>query len=202
MIVGYMRVSTNSQDMALQKDALEAAGCEKIFSDIMSGAKTDRPGLDECLKFLQKGDTLVCWKIDRIGRNLRHLVNTVHDLNDRGVWFKVITGAPIDTTTPSGKLVFGIFASLAEFERELIRERVNAGIKAAKARGVKFGHNSVITPDMIEAAKTSSVRSVAKSYGVSKSALYSALGNEDRRISRCNDSHSNLLPQNESALRA
>jgi len=185
MIVGYMRVSTHGQDMALQKDALEAAGCEKIFSDVMSGAKTDRPGLDECLKFLQKGDTLVAWKLDRVGRNLRHLVNVVHDLSDRGIGFRILTGqgAAIDTTTPAGKLVFGIFASLAEFERELIRERVNAGIKAAKARGVKFGHNSVITPDMIEAAKTSSVRSVAKSYGVSKSALYSALGNEDRRIS-------------------
>ena len=177
MIVGYARVSTNSQDMALQKDALEAAGCEKIFSDVMSGAKTDRPGLDECLKFLQKGDTLVCYKLDRIGRDLRHLVNVVGDLGERDIGFKVLTGqgASIDTTTPAGKFVFGIFASLADFERELIRERVNAGIKSAKARGVKFGRDTVITQDMIEAAKSSSVRSVARQYGVSKSALYNRL---------------------------
>jgi DNA invertase Pin-like site-specific DNA recombinase len=169
-----MRCSTDRQDMALQEDALKEAGCDKIFSDVMSGAKTERPGLTECLKFLQKGDTLVTWKLDRVGRNLRHLVNVVHDLNDRGVGFKVLTGqgASIDTTTPAGKLIFGIFASLAEFERELIRERVNAGIKAAKARGVKFGRDTIITSEMIEATKGRSVRAVAKQYGVSKSALY------------------------------
>lgn len=177
MIVGYARISTDKQDMALQMDALKEAKCEKIFSDIMSGAKTERPGLDECLKFLQKGDTLVTWKLDRIGRDLQHLVVTVLGLGNRDVGFKVLTGqgASIDTTTPAGKLIFGIFASLAEFERELIRERVNAGIKAAKARGVKFGHDTVITPEMIEATKGQSVRAVAKQYGVSKTALYRAL---------------------------
>lgn len=177
MIVGYMRCSTDKQDMALQEDALKEAGCDKIFSDVMSGAKTERPGLTECLKFLQKGDTLVVWKLDRVGRNLRHLVNVVHDLNDNGVGFKVLTGqgAAIDTTTAPGKLVFAIFAGLAEFERELIRERVNAGIKAAKARGVRFGAKRKLTPDIIEAARSGSVRAVARQYGVSKSALYSAL---------------------------
>jgi DNA invertase Pin-like site-specific DNA recombinase len=182
MIVGYMRVSTDKQDMALQMDALKEAGCDKIFSDVMSGAKTERPGLTECLKFLQRGDTLVTWKLDRVGRNLRHLVNVVHDLNDRGVGFKVLTGqgASIDTTTAAGKLIFGIFASLAEFERELIRERVNAGIKAAKARGVRFGAKRKITPSILEQARqireTSSVRLAAKTLGISKSALYRELG--------------------------
>lgn len=179
MIVGYMRISTHGQDMALQSDALNEAGCEKIFSDIMSGAKTDRPGLEQCLKFLQKGDTLVCWKLDRIGRNLQHLVNTVIGLNARDISFRVLTGqgASIDTSTSAGRLVFAIFAGLAEFERDLIRERVNAGIAAAKARGVKFGRDTVITPDMIESAKnrTMSVRALAKKHGVSKSALYAAL---------------------------
>lgn len=182
MIVGYMRVSTSGQDMALQKDALDAAGCEKIFSDVMSGAKTDRPGLDECLKFLQRGDTLVCYKLDRIGRDLQHLVNTVLDLGRRDVGFRVLTGqgAAIDTTTPSGKFVFGVFAAMADFERELIRERVNAGIKAAKARGVRFGAKRKITSSTLEQARqikeTSSVRLAAKTLGVSKSALYTALG--------------------------
>lgn len=181
MIVGYMRCSTDRQDMALQEDALKEAGCDKIFSDVMSGAKTERPGLTECLKLLQKGDTLVAWKLDRVGRNLRHLVNVVHDLNDRGIGFKVLTGqgASIDTTTAAGKLIFGIFASLAEFERELIRERVNAGIKAAKARGVRFGAKRKLSPEILQQArelsKTSPVRAVAASLGVSKSALYSAL---------------------------
>lgn len=174
MIVGYMRVSTSGQDLALQEDALKEAKCERIFSDVMSGSKTDRPGLDECLKFLKKGDTLVCWKLDRIGRDLQHLVVTVLGLGHRDIGFKVLTGqgASIDTTTAAGKLVFGIFAAMADFERSLIRERVNAGIKAAKVRGVKFGRDTIITSEMIEATKGRSVRAVAKQYGVSKSALY------------------------------
>ena len=174
MIVGYMRVSTSGQDLALQEDALKEAKCERIFSDVMSGSKTERPGLDECLKFLKKGDVLVTWKLDRLGRDLQHLVNTVLGLGHRDVGFRVLTGqgAAIDTTTPAGKLVFGIFAAMADFERSLIRERVNAGIKAAKARGVKFGRDTIITPEMIEATKGQSVRAVAKQYGVSKSALY------------------------------
>lgn len=181
MIVGYARVSTDNQEMGLQLDALKAAGCEKIFSDVMSGAKVDRPELNKCLTFLQRGDILVCWKLDRIGRDLRHLVNTVLDLGDKGIGFKVLTGqgAEIDTTTAAGKLVFGIFAAMAEFERALIRERVNAGIAAAKARGVKFGRKTVMTPEIIAEATsrlpTASVRQIAKDLGVGKSALYGAL---------------------------
>ena len=177
MIVGYARCSTQEQNLDLQLDALKAAGCERIFTDKASGAKDNRPGLNECLKFLKTGDTLVTWKLDRVGRNLRHLVNCVLGLGDKGVGFRVLTGqgAAIDTTTAAGRMVFGIFASLAEFERELIRERVNAGIKAAKDRGVRFGRKTVITNDMIVDAKNQSARAVAAKFGVSKTALYNAL---------------------------
>ena len=174
MIIGYARCSTDRQELNLQFDALKAVGCEKIYHDVMSGAKTERPELRKCLDFLQSGDVLVVYKLDRLSRSLKHLVNTVLDLNDRGVDI-IITSMQIDTRTPTGKLIFGIMASIADFERELIRERVNAGIKAAKARGVKFGRDTVITQDMIEATKSSSVRSVARQYGVSKSALYDRL---------------------------
>ena len=174
MIVGYARISTDQQQMGLQLDALRAANCEKVFSDVMSGGKVDRPELNKCLAFLQKGDTLVCWKLDRLGRDLRHLVNVVHDLTDRGVGFRVLTGqgAAIDTTTAPGKLVFGIFAALAEFERALIKERVNAGIAAAKARGVQFGRRPILTSDMLDQVRDLSIRDAAKQLGVSKSAVH------------------------------
>lgn len=182
MIIGYSRVSTRDQHLELQDSALKAAGCERIFSDKASGSKTERPELTKCLKFLQPGDVLHVWKLDRLGRNLRHLVNVVHDLDDRGVGFKVLTGhgAAIDTTTAPGKLVFGIFAALAEFERELIRERVNAGIAAAKAKGVRFGPPAKITPELLARAQEQvsqgrSVRHVAIDLGIGKSALYNAL---------------------------
>ena len=145
MLVGYMRVSKadGSQVTDLQRDALRAAGVDSrhLYEDTASGKRDDRPGLAACLKALREGDTLVVWKLDRLGRDLRHLVNTVHDLKLRGVGFKVLTGqgANIDTTTPSGRMVFGFFASLAEFERELIVERTRAGIAAARARGRSGG---------------------------------------------------------------
>src|SRR3954463_1542994 len=145
MLVGYIRVSKadGSQVTDLQRDALLAAGVDArhLYEDAASGKRDDRPGLAACLKALRQDDTLVVWKLDRLGRDLRHLVNTVHDLTARGVGFKVLTGqgAQIDTTTAQGKLVFGIFAALAEFERELISERTKAGRARAKARGVKLG---------------------------------------------------------------
>ena len=145
MLVGYMRVSKadGSQVTDLQRDALRAAGVDSrhLYEDAASGKRDDRPGLAACLKALREGDTLVVWKLDRLGRDLRHLVNTVHDLKLRGIGFKVLTGqgANIDTTTPSGRMVFGFFASLAEFERELIVERTRAGIAAARARGRSGG---------------------------------------------------------------
>lgn len=145
MLIGYMRVSKTdgSQATDLQLDALVAAAvaAEHIYEDMASGRKDDRPGLVSCLKALREGDTLVVWKLDRLGRNLRHLINTVHDLTARGVGLKVLSGhgAAIDTTTAAGKLVFGIFAALAEFERELISERTVAGLASARARGRKGG---------------------------------------------------------------
>ena len=145
VLVGYMRVSKadGSQTVELQRDALLAAGVDAahLYDDHASGRSDDRPGLTSCLKALRDGDTLVVWKLDRLGRNLHHLVNAVHDLTARGVGLKVLTGqgAAIDTTTPAGKLIFGIFAALAEFERELISERTNAGLASARARGRKGG---------------------------------------------------------------
>lgn len=139
MLVGYVRVSKSdgSQTLDLQKDAMKLAGVEDeaIYEDLMSGRKDDRPGLCACLKALRKGDTLVIWKLDRLGRDLKHLINTVDTLSEREVGFKVLAGCPIDTTTPSGKLVFTIFAGLAEFERETIVERTKAGLESARARG-------------------------------------------------------------------
>ncbi len=141
MLIGYMRISKSngSQNLHLQKDALMAAGVEedRIYQDEASGKRADRPGLSECLKALQPGNTLVVWKLDRLGRDLRNLVNIVEDLRQRGVGFRVLTGqgAQIDTTTANGRLVFGLFAALAEFERELIIERTRAGLDAARARG-------------------------------------------------------------------
>ena len=146
MLIGYMRVSKTdgSQTTDLQRDALIVAGVDEdhIYEDKASGSKLDaRPGLDAALKALREGDTLIVWKLDRLGRDLRHLVNTVHELEKRQIGFKVISGhgASIDTTTSAGKLVFGIFAALAEFERELISERTRAGLAAARARGRSGG---------------------------------------------------------------
>lgn len=145
MLIGYMRVSKadGSQTTNLQQDALIAAGIDRtqLYEDFASGKREDRPGLTACLKAMREGDTLVVWKLDRLGRNLRHLINTVHDLTARGVGLKVLTGqgAAIDTTSAAGKLVFGIFAALAEFEREMISERTVAGLASARTRGRKGG---------------------------------------------------------------
>lgn len=141
MQIGYIRVSKSdgSQVLDLQRDALLDAGIhpERIYKDLASGRKDDRPGLRACLKALQPGNTLVVWKLDRLGRDLKHLINTVDNINKQGVGFKVLAGAgaQIDTTTANGRLIFGIFAALAEFEAELIRERTKAGLAAARARG-------------------------------------------------------------------
>ena len=159
MLVGYMRVSKadGSQVFDLQRDALVAAGVAggQLYEDRASGKKDDRPGLEACLKSLRADDTLIVWKLDRLGRNLKHLVNTVHDLMERGVGFRVLTGqgANIDTTTASGRLVFGIFAALAEFERELIRERTIAGLQSARARGRNGGRPYTMTAAKLRLAQ-------------------------------------------------
>src|SRR3990170_7616784 len=134
MQIGYARVSTEEQTLELQKDALTAADCSRIFSDVASGANTERQGLAEALNFVRSGDTLVVWKLDRLGRSLKHLIETIRDLEQRQVSFKSLT-ENIDTTTSGGKLVFHLFGALAEFERDLIRERTQAGLAAARARG-------------------------------------------------------------------
>ena len=188
-LIGYARVSTESQHVDLQKDALRKAGCERVFEDIISGAKTERQGLDAALAYLREGDTLVVWKLDRLGRSMVHLVNTVQGLAARGVGLKVLTGqgAAIDTTTAPGKLVFGILAALAEFERDLIRERTKAGLTAAAARGRKGGRKPVVTADKLQRAREHianglNVREAATRLKVSKTALYAALqsGSEQR----------------------
>jgi DNA invertase Pin-like site-specific DNA recombinase len=138
MLIGYARISTNDQNLNLQRDALKAAGCTQICEDTASGANAARPGLEKALGMLREGDTLVVWKLDRLGRSLKHLIESVQTLDSHGVGFKSIQDN-IDTTTPGGKLFFHILGSLAEFERDLIRERTNAGLAAARARGRKGG---------------------------------------------------------------
>jgi DNA invertase Pin-like site-specific DNA recombinase len=184
MLVGYMRVSKSdgSQATDLQRDALLTAGvdAQHLYEDATSGKRDDRPGLAACLKALREGDTLVVWKLDRLGRDLRHLVNTVHDLTARGVGFKVLTGhgAAIDTTSPSGKLVFGIFAALAEFERELIIERTKAGMAAARARGRNGGRPFKMTAAKLRLAMAAmgkpetGVGELCKELGITRQTLY------------------------------
>lgn len=188
MLIGYARISKadGSQSLDLQRDALIAADVEadQIYEDQASGKRDDRPGLDACLKALREDDVLVVWKLDRLGRNLRHLVNTVQDLSDRGIGLRVLTGqgAQIDTTTPTGKLVFGIFASLAEFERELIRERTFAGLSAARARGRKGGRRFALTKSQVRLAQAAmssrdtSVADLCKELGVKPVTLYRYVG--------------------------
>lgn len=188
MLLGYARISKadGSQSLDLQRDALAAAGVEgtRIYEDRVSGKKDNRPGLEACLKALRKGDILVIWKLDRLGRDLRHLVNTVQDLSDRGIGLRVLAGqgAQIDTTTPTGKLVFGIFASLAEFERELIRERTIAGLAAARARGRKGGRKFALTKAQVRLAQAAmakrdtSVADLAAELGIKPVTLYRYVG--------------------------
>ncbi len=184
MLLGYMRVSKadGSQVLDLQCDALLAAGVtrERLYEDLASGRHDARPGLDACLKALREGDTLVVWKLDRLGRNLRHLVTLVEDLRHRQVGFKVLTGqgAQIDTTTANGRMVFGIFAALAEFETELIRERTQAGLAAARARGRHGGRPRKMTPTTLRivmaalAERTTNATEVAAHLGVNRTTLY------------------------------
>lgn len=143
MFIGYARVSTADQYLHMQEDALKNAGCEEIFNDIASGAKTARPGLHSAMSHLRKGDSLVVWKLDRLGRSLAHLIQTIKELNDKGIGFKSLQ-ENIDTTTSGGQLIFHIFGALAEFERELIRERTQAGLKAARVRGRLGGRPPVV----------------------------------------------------------
>ncbi len=148
-IVGYARISTKEQDLNLQIDSLLKYGCSKsnIYKDIISGSKSKRPGLDKCLSILEKGDTLVVWRLDRLGRSMQHLVSLVAELGESGILFKSISDGAIDTTTASGELIFNIFSSLAQFERKLIQERTKAGLSAARARGKLGGRKKIQADD-------------------------------------------------------
>lgn len=184
MLIGYARVSKadGSQTLDLQRDALSAVGVEEsqIYADLASGKKDDRPGLEACLKALREGDVLVVWKLDRMGRSLHHLVRTVTLLSDRGIGLKVLTGqgAQIDTTTAAGRLSFGIFAALAEFETELIRERTMAGLQTARSRGRKGGRKFALSKSQVRMAQAAmanrdtSVSELCKELGVRPVTLY------------------------------
>lgn len=183
MKIGYARVSTPDQSFNLQVDALEKLGCEKIYKEVASGAKTKRPILEELLRNLRSEDILVIWKLDRLGRSLKHLVQLVGELMDSGVGLQSIND-PIDTTTPHGRLTFNIFASLAEFERDLIRERTQAGLEAARARGRLGGRPKGLSQKAESTAAAAetlyregklSVNEITGMLGISKSTLYSYL---------------------------
>jgi DNA invertase Pin-like site-specific DNA recombinase len=177
MLIGYARVSTNDQNPELQLDALQQAGCEKIFTEKASGAQRDRPELQAALNYMRSGDTLVVWKLDRLARSLRQLIETVEDLEAQQIGFKSLTET-IDTTTSGGKLIFHIFAALAEFERSIIRERTRAGLESAKARGRIGGRPPSLSEKDIAAAKAMlrdpniSMEDVAQHLGVSPSTIY------------------------------
>jgi DNA invertase Pin-like site-specific DNA recombinase len=180
MIIGYARVSTQDQNSELQVDALEKSGCEQIFQEKITGKLRERPELSQCLRTLRAGDTLVIWKLDRLARSLKDLVEIVQDLNNREIGFKSLTEA-IDTTNPSGRLVFHIFGSLAEFEHDLIRERTIAGLQAARARGRKGGRKlSMSESDIRKAAAMLSdpditKKEVAKHFSISRTTLNASL---------------------------
>lgn len=177
MLIGYARVSTQDQHLELQTDALEKAGCEKIFTDIASGAKTERNGLEEALTYLREGDILVVWKLDRLGRSIKHLIEVVIALSEINIGFQSLQ-EKIDTTTSGGKLIFHIFASLAEFERDIIIERTNAGLKAARARGRIGGRPKVMDTKKISMAKSlindsnNSIKDICETLNVSRATLY------------------------------
>jgi DNA invertase Pin-like site-specific DNA recombinase len=176
-LLGYARVSTTEQDASLQHDALKAAGCLKVFTDKASGSLDRRPQLDRLLDQLRPGDTIVVWRLDRLGRSLKHLIALIEDLAEKGVGFRSLTEG-MDTTTSGGKLVFSIFGALAEFERSLIRERTMAGLAAARSRGRVGGRPPVMTPEKIKVARNLyqarelTVEEIAKTIGVSRKTVY------------------------------
>ena len=183
MHIGYARVSTRDQDVAMQIEALEAAGCDQIFTETASGSRADRPELGRALSHLRPGDTLVVWRLDRLGRSLAHLVALIADFKGRGIGFRSLMD-PIDTTTPAGGLVFNVFASIAQFERELIRERTKAGLELARARGRKGGRKRKLDAKALHEVRALlkdpeiTTTEIAARYKISRSALYRALGRE------------------------
>ena len=184
MLLGYARCSTTDQDPALQLDALTVAGCERIWTETASGAAAERPQLADLLSHARDGDTLVVWRLDRLGRSLPHLIGLLADLEQRQVQFRSLTEA-LDTSTAGGRLVFNIFASIADFERQLVQERTQAGLAAARARGRVGGRPTVMTPAKIRTARRmlhdgETLTTVAAALSVSRTTLYRHLAHEAR----------------------
>lgn len=188
-LIGYARVSTADQHPELQQDALAEVGCSRVFTDKASGRLAERPQLEAALGYLREGDTLVVWRLDRLGRSVKHLVQVIGDLQDRGVGFRSLTES-IDTSTPAGRLMANVFASLAEFEADLIRERTMAGLAAARARGRKGGRKSLMTAKKVQIARqmhdagASTVAEIAQTIGVSRATVYRHLAPQDGSIPR------------------
>lgn len=183
MKIGYARVSTREQNLDLQIDALESSGCEKIYTDKVSGVKEERPGLKQALEYLRKGDAIVVWKLDRAGRSLKNLIEIVNELNEKEIGF-ISLKEKLDTTSSAGKLMFHIFASLAEFERDIIRERTLAGLAAARARGRKGGRPKALTNEkrkqlvLMSQDKNITVKEICDTFRISKSTYYKYLKKE------------------------
>ncbi|MEW6737368.1 MAG: recombinase family protein [Acidobacteriota bacterium] len=177
MLIGYARVSTQEQNLNLQKDALKKAGCEKVYIDKVRGTASERPGLERVMESLRKGDSLVVWRLDRLGRSLKHLIELMGELEERKIGFRSLQES-INTTTPGGKLIFHMFGALAEFERNLIRERTQAGLTAARARGRKGGRPKALSPKQQTVAiklyneRNHSVLEICRIMGISKQTLY------------------------------
>ena len=177
MLVGYARVSKNEQNLDLQLDALKKAGCTEIFTDKITGTKAERKGLDQALKYIRDGDTLVVWRLDRLGRSLKHLIDTVTSLHKKNIGFKSLTES-IDTTTSTGMLVFHIFGALAEFERKLIQERTMAGLDAARTRGKVGGRKKKLTPSQVAmlhklyADKSNPIQEICDTLHISRTTFY------------------------------
>ncbi len=177
MLIGYARVSTGEQNLDMQVDALKEAGCEKVFSDETSGVKSERPGLQGALEYIREGDTFVVWRLDRLGRSLKDLVQKVEDIQNRNIGFRSLQES-IDTTSPSGKFQFHVFSALAEFERDLIRARTQAGLRAARARGRMGGRPREMTPEKLKMAvklmkdPEIPIGEICKTLGIAKSTLY------------------------------
>jgi DNA invertase Pin-like site-specific DNA recombinase len=187
-LIGYARVSTHEQHLHLQQDALTAAGCLKVFTDTISGAKAERKGLAEALNYIRDGDTLAVWRLDRLGRSLKDLIERITELHNRHIGFKSLT-EQIDTTTSGGKLIFHIFGALAEFEQDIIKERTNAGLTAARARGRQGGRprSSLSDERKLQMArqmyekKTIPVKDICKALGIPRSTFYKYVRKQERK---------------------
>ena len=189
MKIGYARVSTADQHLIMQEDALKSAGCEEIYTDVISGVKSQRPGLDKALNYAREGDTIVVWKLDRLGRSIQHLIQTITSLIEKKIGFKSLQ-ENIDTSTSGGKLIFHIFGALAEFERDLIQERTQAGLKAARARGKMGGRPPLLNTRQINRMiemydeQKNTVAEICKIYNISRPSFYNYLNNRKRELAK------------------